>query len=522
MCSYERILRLKDSSEPKIVAQNLNQIGEVGDEAIGGGLLQTKMMKKKAFVKKGKKVAPTCPTPRSGHLFLASDADETMYVVGGHNDSGPQNDVWSYQPSSQIWEIVDNEESDQQSPFPRFEFDGCMIGSYIYLFGGFQSDGTDVSILNDLWAFDLEYQSWNLVSDESSAPERSGHVVVAIDDGRFIVHGGTCLGVRADLWVHSTLTGHWDEIISTNVPCARSMHSAVYCKESQTLAIFGGITHTTGDNDSPPEYLNDLWVMRLGDDANDWQWSMIEYQGIAPSPRDLPALVTVDGNILLFGGFGFVETDEMTDSDVDHGEIIEDEDDEDQLLVMNGSTMKLETEVKNLDSENSDTDIISSAAGCILSDENILIEGMSDIGLEEQIRTETEKPEGPIVPETMTFPLTSETDENPTSGALADNIDDDDDDDDSGGIAIDYLLDTWYIDLATGESVEVDLPYLSAPKCLKKGEEDFPSIPRRGCKFVTCATGTIISFGGYDGELFFGVEERFDVDRLREFLTESD
>lgn len=473
------------------------------------------MMKKKAFVKKGKKVIPKCPTPRSGHLFLASDEDETMYVVGGHNDSGPQNDVWSYEPSTQIWEIVDNEESDQQSPFPRFEFDGCIIGSYIYLFGGFQSDGTDVSILNDLWAFDLEYQSWNLVSEESSAPERSGHVIVAIDDGRFVVHGGTCLGARDDLWVHSTLTGHWDEIISTNVPCARSMHSAVYCKESQTLAIFGGITHTTGDNEAPPEYLNDLWVMRLGDDENDWQWSMVEYQGMAPSPRDLPALVTVDGNILLFGGFGFVETDDLSESDSDDGEMLDDEEEEEELV-------KLEAEVNNQDSENSDTDHVLPAAVCALSEEDILIEGISDISLHKQATTEIiSKSEGSVMPETLKSLFGSVAD-----GDHEDDDDeeemDDDDDDDSGGIAIDYLLDTWYIDLSTGESFEVDLPYLSAPKCLKKGEEDFPSIPRRGCKFVTCATGTIISFGGYDGELFFGIEERFDLDRLREVLAESD
>ena len=453
------------------------------------------MMKKKVFQKKGKKEAPTTPEPRSGHIFLQSEKDETMYVVGGHTDKGPQCDVWSYTPSNLSWLLLDNEETSELSPLPRFEFDGCIIGSFIYLFGGFQADGDDVSILNDLWAFDLDNQTWNLVSEECSAPERSGHVVVAIDAGRFIVHGGTCMGARNDLWVHSTVTGHWDEIVSPSAPCPRSMHSAVFCKETQTLAVFGGVTQQGNDEDVSPIYLNDLWVMKIGDHTDDWQWRMVQYQGFAPSPRDLPALVSVDGGIIMFGGFGFVEITDDLDSDGEEGAADGQE-----------GTIEPKVEESTEDSLHSDVDLHPTAGG-ILGAEGIQLDGLS---------ADTTHTSGTVDlrvtgVKKVLFP-----------SDMSDAKEEEGDGDDDSGIAIDYLSDAWYINIATGESTEIELALL-APEGLKIGntQEEIPTIPRRGCKFLPYTNGKIISFGGFDGEMFFGRTEELNMNLLPGILSEK-
>lgn len=457
------------------------------------------MLKKKVFTKKGKKVTRTTPEPRSGHLFLSSEKDETMYVIGGHTELGPQNDVWSYTPSKQTWRLLDNEEMGPQNPLPRFEYDGCIIGSFIYLFGGFQSDDNNVSILNDLWAFDLENPSWNLVCEESKAPERSGHIVVAIDAGRFIVHGGTCMGARSDLWVHSTVTGHWDEIKSPTEPCARSMHSAVYCAEAQTIAIFGGITQVGDDGDLSPQYLNDLWVMRVGDDADDWQWSMVQYHGIAPSPRDLPVLIAVGSGVMLFGGFGFVEiTDDLSESDC----VLETLDDAGSSAVTNGVT--------SADSEMSNVDIISGVSAISLNAESIVLDGLSD----EKKQSDGISNLSVIGTKKVLFESNSKIN--------IDATEEGDDGDDDSNIAIDYLSDAWYINISTGSTTEINIRELRIAIEPKEGEvqnTEEETIPRRGCKFLHSKNGSIISFGGYDGELFFGIEEQLDGKALKEIVA---
>jgi hypothetical protein len=471
-------------------------------------------MKKNGFIKKGKKVAPPShPESRSGHCFLGSDRDEALYVIGGYTELGPKSDVWVYQPSTCLWQLLANEETSRQSPLPRFEFDGCVIGSIIYIFGGFQSDGMDVSILNDLWMFNTEYQSWSLISEESSAPERSGHVVVAIDNGKFIVHGGTCMCPRNDLWVYDTGTKNWLEIRCDNAPCARSMHSAVYCKESKSLAIFGGVTQQGNDpNDLSPTYLNDLWIMNFDDIG--CRWSMVEYQGLAPSPRDLPAMVAIGDGIIIFGGFGFLEIADDLSEIGDENEVVEDSDEDDDMEGEGEGDERIENEMEigfegQINSESS-TSEVSNTLNTSLHPEEIALTIDNSDAMEGLNKIEKDQIEQPV--KKKVYFDTDISNENLKSTG-------EEEDDDDKSITMDYLADSWYINLNTSSSNDFDITKTVQPQNQTKNASNSLFNPRRGCKLLPCKNGSLMSFGGFDGVNFYGTTEIIDAVLLNKVLS---
>lgn len=465
---------------------------------------------------KSRKSSSTTPDPRSGHILLSSPKESTVYLVGGHTTRGPLTDVWSYEDKKEHWKLLHNDEKSSISPLPRFEFDGCLAGPFIYLFGGFQSDGEEVSILNDLWVFDLEYQTWNLISEECTAPERSGHVVVAIDSSRFMVHGGTCMGSRGDLWLYDTSSDHWEEIVSaTEPPCPRSMHSAVFCEGSMTLAVFGGVTHHGNgpDGDLSPVYLNDLWVMKLSGDLKKWSWNMVQYEGFAPSPRDLPALVAVGNGVILFGGFGFVEiADDL--SEINEGDAKE---------IAGNSDVPIKTNSKA--SNSSDIQLSSHDAG--FSGGDIILPGAPNTrqigGQGRSSSPKDERSERPPRDVKCNSPRGSRDQQAPIKGPKGQVSFDEEEADDDSMLAIDYLADAWHVNLETGESTEIDLCSMSSFQDDDIDKEGLPasSIPRRGCKLISAGTGKIISFGGFDGENFYGKTEELSTDILQILLSET-
>ena len=420
------------------------------------------MKKSGGFVKRSKTTKIIKPAERAGHLFLQpllpNDADTKCYLVGGYCDQGPLCDVWSFHVNSSTWKLLSNEEVSQQSPLPRSEFDGCVTSSGIYIFGGFQSDGQEVAITNDLWLFDLEYEAWQLVSEESKPPERSGHVMVNIDNDKFIVHGGTCMGARGDLWVYETSLRDWWEVPCEldKSPCPRWMHTAAFCRDSQLLVIFGGLTQPQSSSDSvvseqpspssSPEYLNDLWILNMnGWKSNSWscQWQMVQYHGLAPSPRDLPAIAAMNGSIIIMGGFGLLEVDELDNEEEEEAEEELDEEGEE-----NAKCAGMDLEINNQNTHQLEESMRQGQG----SEENMIV-SVDDVSLSVGENDQTEEAVV-VMNQAGQGPETNDDNEDDDDDDEDDDDEDDevDEDDEIESIDIAYLDDTWYVNLQTSET----------------------------------------------------------------------
>ena len=372
-------------------------------------------------------------------------------IVGGYNETGPLAEIWIYDLARSMWQEIMGGLANK-GPLPRVDFDACILGNKVYLFGGMETDetGDQALIYNDLWSFDLDSRRWVLLNEESPVSERMGHVCVSIDSDHFILHGGDCLGKAfSDLWLYTASSASWQRVhdnvsvderhaVTINAPCARSNHSACLVPEVRKVALFAGMAPLDGQ----PSHMNDFWLLDTSAgsaSAAMWSWSRIEGSSsttdpataqqalqqaqeengvgiVFPSPSDMPAIASVPTaagpKLVVLGGFGLQEVDSEDGA----------EDEEEDRM------------------------------------QGIEAEGGGD-----------------------------------------------------GSIAVGYLADVWTIDMA-GTCTELgddEINFISgsgAPVLPSWGSGGF----KRGAKLVGTSQG-LISFGGFDGDLFCGALEKVEL-----------
>jgi len=67
-----------------------------------------------------------------------------MFVFGGYDGSTYLNDLWEYDPLTNIW----SQKSQSNKITPRVKPSLTEINGRVFLFGGYNNDGC---FLNDLW-----------------------------------------------------------------------------------------------------------------------------------------------------------------------------------------------------------------------------------------------------------------------------------------------------------------------------------------------------------------------------------
>ena len=422
---------------------------------------------------------------RAGHLALRVGSE--VWVVGGHDESGAREDVWRYDIEKREWREQPLRGKKAASPLPRLEFDGCYLGgaggvagtvfapgaSRIFVFGGVQLEGEQVLILNDLWSLDCSATevSWTLVAEETPCPERAGHVCVALSSDAMFVHGGDCMRPLDDAWIYLAPSNSWVKVSvapGDPAPHARAQHSAAYCPEIESVAIFGGLFIQDGET----VHLNDLWLLHCpssslssGAGVASFQWTNISCTDIAPSPRDLPMLSYVDGaGLLILGGFGLRELQE--DEQLEQltlAEKAQGDGGDDGALVLSylDDAWLLRLAPATGTAEAIEFDVSDVVQGGGDQDSEVGVEIEEEQGAESRVEEEAEEQEN------------REEEEEPE-----------------------------------GEDGEEEEEVVIGP-------------PRRGCKLVNIGDGVLLSFGGFDGQAFCSETERIQISKLLTGLPSS-
>ena len=492
---------------------------------------------KKQFVKRVAAKKRVDPAGRAGHLLCSIPSRHEVLLVGGYNADGPLQDIWKMDTASGTWTELPPPPSSKRgvalSPLPRMEFDGCVLGGgappdidsifggdaatgagaalalatyhpRLFLFGGVQILNEQVLILNDLWSLDCTAPDarWTLVAEECPISERSGHVALAISLDHMLVHGGDCMGARDDAWLYTASTNLWQPAdthptaLSLPQPCGRTAHSACYCPDIEAVAIFGGILPGSGEG----AYLNDVWLFHcpLGDTAKgppgpgEWYWSAVQCRGIAPSPRDLPVMHYSHGALLILGGYGLQEAEEeeaeaeaKAEAEAEQVALAALE----PLAVDQGAEAEAEARLKDL-----------SFSG----------EGEKEWEKEGEKEGEGEKGgdrdgdgEGQMAAEAEL----AQDDDSDEEGE--EEEEDDGDEEEDGELLIGYLSDAWLIALPQRQSAAVERrPLEAAAQELDSAALLGPA--RRGCRTVSLEGGSLLCFGGFDGERFFAQSRSID------------
>jgi hypothetical protein len=223
------------------------------------------------------------PAAREDHTWTVDPDGRTAYLFGGRDGGTAYDDLWAYDLEDETWAMLEP----GASPSARFGHEAAWVaGVGLVVFGG--QAGT--SFFNDLWAFDPGASVWTELPAAGEVPvARYGTCSAVGSDGRlWISHGFTSDGIRFDdTRAYDFDAGAWaDESPAGTRPVERCLHSC-WLTDAGSLALYAG--QTTG-----VAALGDRWTLADGG----WTQSA----GALPPERNLPAHVRLDASTLIFGG----------------------------------------------------------------------------------------------------------------------------------------------------------------------------------------------------------------------------
>ena len=203
-------------------------------------------------------VSPDAPRPRYGQS-AALDGQGRVLISHGFSDLGRYDDTWAFDPGSVQW--INLTPTTGPKPLKRclheLAYDAAL--NRLLLFGGCSS-GYGPCPQGDLWAFDLQNNTWSELTPDGSTPSARTNPRMMYDTlnkNIFLFGGNTASGLNAETWRYEPTANRWTLLADGTgmSPSARSSHAGSYDAQGGRAVIFGG--NATGGASA------DLWEWRL-------------------------------------------------------------------------------------------------------------------------------------------------------------------------------------------------------------------------------------------------------------------
>ncbi|SPQ19060.1 eb429a89-f91f-43bd-9caa-39ab242b97d5 [Thermothielavioides terrestris] len=122
------------------------------------------------------------PPARTNHTMVTFN--DKLYLFGGTNGFKWFNDVWCYDPMTNLWSQLD---CIGYIPSPREGHAAALVDDVMYIFGGRNEEGAD---LGDLAAFRITSHRWYTFQNMGPSPSpRSGHSMTTVGKTIVVVGG---------------------------------------------------------------------------------------------------------------------------------------------------------------------------------------------------------------------------------------------------------------------------------------------------------------------------------------------
>ncbi|XP_044183332.1 kelch domain-containing protein 3-like isoform X1 [Acropora muricata] len=235
------------------------------------------------------------PYMRYGHS--ASAIGKMVYIFGGRNDTfGACNRLFCFDTASISWSRPPVQ---GKPPAARDGHTACVIGSRIYIFGGYEEEGERFS--NSVEYLDTETLTWHAPRVTGKpAKWRDFHSATAVGTSMYIFGGrGDKRGQEHSgeevysnkVSVFDTVKNCWFKLATSgDIPVGRRSHSAVAC--GKCIYVFGGYNGLERKHHGE--------VYSLSTDTN--VWTKLNVSGHGPCPRRRHCCCLIGSKLFIFGG----------------------------------------------------------------------------------------------------------------------------------------------------------------------------------------------------------------------------
>jgi N-acetylneuraminic acid mutarotase len=131
------------------------------------------------------------PESRAGHSATVLPNGK-IFLFGGEGvvDGCYFNDSFTFDPANNTWSKV---ASSGRIPPARAGHSAVLLGNKLYIYGGYNSNGTKFFYFSDMYRLDIRSMEWEKVDNiiGPSPAEMSSHAATAIDEHKMIIFGGT-------------------------------------------------------------------------------------------------------------------------------------------------------------------------------------------------------------------------------------------------------------------------------------------------------------------------------------------
>ncbi len=239
------------------------------------------------------------PSQRSMATMATDSLNERILLFGGRNYGSYYdqyyNELWSFDLNTETWGLISISEP---LPSPRINpgLAYHVPSHQMILFGG----RTGITHYNDVWALDLTVgaESWTQLYPSGTPPSPRTEVKGIIDpiNNRLILFGGAVDGVYTnETWSLDFNTLTWSQLYpSGSLPAPRSAYAALYDPAEHRMIVFSG----TGQ-----PIVSDVWSLDLTYGSENWQ--QLFPSGGPPQGRAQSFHAFDKINNALIAGFGF-------------------------------------------------------------------------------------------------------------------------------------------------------------------------------------------------------------------------
>ncbi|GFU24038.1 kelch domain-containing protein 3, partial [Nephila pilipes] len=234
----------------------------------------------------------TNQSPRScfGHSVVAYK--DRIYLWGGESFFRSCNTLYCFEYGTLSWSIP---ETSGEGPKITDGHSACVIGDYMYIFGGYEEDTFGFS--DKVFRINLITFNWETVLTHGLPPsKRDFHTASVIGNFMYIFGGRSARDSGEDYYLNDIMCLDTDSMVwstpfcSGRLPNGRRSHSAVVYKgEIYIIGGFDGVTL---------RHLNDVFKYNPVNS----EWIELKVNGEPPCPRKRHCAVLVKDSIYLYGG----------------------------------------------------------------------------------------------------------------------------------------------------------------------------------------------------------------------------